>query len=61
MALTPGEMLPAMPSGEGDLKNCQAMKIMDLLGIGGSYTEFYGMDFDEDFPRWLIWRMKRDL
>jgi L-arabinose isomerase len=35
-------------SGEGDLKNCQAMKIMDLLGCGGSYTEFYAMDFDED-------------
>jgi len=34
-------------SGEGDLKNCQAMKILDLLGGGGSYTEFYAMDFDE--------------
>ena len=36
-------------SGEGDLKNCQAMRILDLLGSGGSYTEFYAMDFDEDF------------
>ncbi len=36
-------------SGEGDLKNCQAMKIMDLLDAGGSYTEFYAMDFDSDF------------
>jgi L-arabinose isomerase len=35
-------------SGEGDLKNCQAMKMMDLLGCGGSYTEFYAMDFDAD-------------
>lgn len=36
-------------SGEGDLKNCQAMKIMDLLDAGGSYTEFYALDFDENF------------
>ena len=36
-------------SGEGDLKNCQAMKIMDLLGAGGSYTELYAMDFRERF------------
>ena len=36
-------------SGEGDLMNCQAMKILDLLGCGGSYTEFYAMDFDQDF------------
>jgi L-arabinose isomerase len=36
-------------SGEGDLKNCEAMKMMDLLGCGGSYTEFYVMDFDSDF------------
>jgi L-arabinose isomerase len=36
-------------SGEGDLKNCQAMKVLDLLGSGGSYTEFYAMDFDADF------------
>jgi L-arabinose isomerase len=36
-------------SGEGDLKNCMAMLIMDRLGAGGSYTEFYAMDFNEDF------------
>ena len=36
-------------SGEGDLKNAVAMKIMDTLGSGGSYTEFYAMDFDENF------------
>jgi len=36
-------------SGEADLKNCQAMKIMDLLCAGGSYTELYAMDFRERF------------
>ncbi|MCL5670427.1 MAG: L-fucose/L-arabinose isomerase family protein [Acidobacteria bacterium] len=36
-------------SGEGDLKNCQAMKILDLLEAGGSFTEFYSLDFREGF------------
>jgi L-arabinose isomerase len=36
-------------SGEGDLKTCVAMLVMDRLGAGGSYTEFYAMDFNEDF------------
>ena len=36
-------------SGEGDLKNAVAMKVMDTLGAGGSFTEFYVMDFDEGF------------
>ncbi len=36
-------------AGEGDLKTCVAMLIMDRLGAGGSYTEFYAMDFVEDF------------
>ncbi len=35
--------------GEGDLKNCLAMMILDRLGAGGSYTEFYAMDFREGF------------
>lgn len=36
-------------AGEGDLKNAVAMKIMDVLGTGGSYTEFYAMDFKDNF------------
>jgi len=36
-------------SGEGDLKNAVAMKVMDSVGAGGSFTEFYAMDFDEGF------------
>jgi L-arabinose isomerase len=36
-------------SGEGDLKNAVGMKVMDSLGVGGSYTEFYAMDFNENF------------
>lgn len=36
-------------SGEGDLKTCVSMFIMDRLGAGGSYTEFYAMDFVENF------------
>lgn len=34
-------------SGEGDLKNAIAMMVMDRLGAGGSFTEFYALDFDE--------------
>jgi L-arabinose isomerase len=36
-------------SGEGDLKTNVAMLLMDRLGAGGSYTEFYALDFDEGF------------
>jgi L-arabinose isomerase len=36
-------------SGEGDLKTCVAMLMMDRLGAGGSFTEFYAMDFRENF------------
>jgi L-arabinose isomerase len=33
----------------GDLKTCVAMLLMDRLKAGGSYTEFYAMDFNDDF------------
>jgi len=35
-------------SGEGDLKNCVAMKVLDILGCGGSFTELYAMDFKDE-------------
>jgi L-arabinose isomerase len=36
-------------SGEGDLKTNIAQLILDRLGAGGSYTEYYALDFDEGF------------
>ena len=36
-------------AGEGDLKTCMAMYIMECLDAGGSYTEFYAMDFNDNF------------
>jgi L-arabinose isomerase len=36
-------------AGEGDLKNAVAMLVMDRLGAGGSFTEFYAMDLAEGF------------
>jgi L-arabinose isomerase len=36
-------------SGEGDLKTNVAQLILDRLGAGGSYTEYYALDFDEEF------------
>jgi L-arabinose isomerase len=36
-------------AGEGDLKTNVAQLVLDRLGAGGSYTEYYGLDFDEDF------------
>lgn len=34
---------------EGDIKTAMAMKILDLLGGGGMFLEFFSSDFDENF------------
>lgn len=36
-------------SGEGDLKTNIAQLILDRLGAGGSYTEYYALDFADNF------------